>query len=546
MLSPQTFQQAQMRFANYYCQRIQVINTVYTTDFNAEKNILVQLNDEFSQIQQGQWWATTNTHAGPDVLQMANDYAGIHGDLLDQHIMPDEKIAWYQSGLDAARMLDDMPSMVQHLCSMGMTFTQLSAYDDAFKYYQDGVNLAQNLDDPTLYARARSGLAGVLHTRGEPDEAEPHIAAVLATIEPDYPVSLQIEIYRTATEIYYSLTNIPAAQENADKMLTLAQQSGNRAFIAAALYLRGLIYYLISDYDKARAMLQEGREMAQAVNHLRTVAWCLVYLGSIAVDVGDLNEAEALAIEGGQLAQMLGDIRMEAIFINNYAHVSEFRGRSEDAANAYMECLALCEAIGDLVGQSIALKGYADNATVLERYDEAMDAYQQGLAISREVGDEIGVARTYFGIGDMEIHREHYADATKAYQAGYEIVKPYDIKQASAVALRGLGLALMKMGEFREGLAYTVEALTIVLEMEIMPMLSIILQNTAFALYDTPLSTWSNRLYQAARTYEQKQGNTDARMRYHLTFAEPAAAEDLLTVGQAFIAAYHNGELNLG
>src|SRR3954470_5964073 len=102
------------RFVEYYLRKLRVTESALKARQDHSFGEALSLFDEdLGQIKQAQAWLTACAPEDMELSQIALNYARIDNRLLALRFSNDELVIWYNTGLHAARQLNDTPSQLR-------------------------------------------------------------------------------------------------------------------------------------------------------------------------------------------------------------------------------------------------------------------------------------------------------------------------------------------------------------------------------------------------------------------------------------------------
>ena len=227
-------------------------------------------------------------------------------------------------------------------------YYSLGDYEQAEHYYQQNLEIAQQLED-------RSGIASSLHNLGR-----------IALLRGDY----------AKAENYYR------------ESLEIRQELGDRNGIFTSLHNLGNIAYLREDYRQAQDYYQQSLKIAQELGNRSYLAGSLHQLGMIAHHpIGDYGQAEDYYQQSLKIAQALGDRSGIARSLHNLGIVAQDRGDYRQAEEYYQQGLRIAQELGDRSGIASSLIQLA----LLYAKQEDIDRAVQLMTIARDISARIGL-----------------------------------------------------------------------------------------------------------------------------------------------------------
>jgi DNA-binding SARP family transcriptional activator len=257
--------------------------------------------------------------------------------------------------------------------AMGAVLTSLGRYSEAIGEYEQAA-AALAVADPelpaqdhqpegpsdTALAAVEHRLADVHHRLGDWAAAETHLRAALELLDAaghevsaaqrdrqmlGDDASLRARVQADRALVAYRRGDLAPARRLADEAAQLARELGDRAALAQALDVAGMLAAAVPDPDTAEPMLRESLALARQSDDLGQVVAALNNLARLLAETGRLDEALVEAEEALRLGRQHGDRHRVAALHTNFADLLHAAGRGEEAVGQLKEAAALFAAV---------------------------------------------------------------------------------------------------------------------------------------------------------------------------------------------------------
>lgn len=264
--------------------------------------------------------------------------------------------------------------------------------------------------------------------------------------------------------------------------------------LGASYNLKGVAYYVKSDFSKALKNYEQAHKIAQELNNLKRVANTLSNMGIIYQSTGQPAKAlkyynKSLSLHktaknkkgiGSSLTNIgiiyddLGDhekaidYHLEALDI--YKEIGNFRGipyalhnigtnylKSEDYENALkynLLSLKEKEKIGHKQGMAYSLNNLGIIYRNQSKYNEALDYLNRSLSLFEDIGDKIGISFTTVNIGTISNNLGKHNIAIKNCKEGLEMSSTINAILEQMEACECLYEAYKTLGNDNKALEY--------------------------------------------------------------------------------------------
>jgi tetratricopeptide (TPR) repeat protein len=172
-----------VRHATHYLKVLGECDNLYLKGGDAIKSGLALFDAERRNIEAGQEWACQHSSWDEPAARLCNSYpiAGVYVLNLRQHRR--ESIAWLESGLSAARQLEDRTSEGLHLGNLGLAYADLGETRRAIELYELRLAIAREIGDRLGEGNALFNTGLALDRLGDHVKAISHAEAALEIYE---------------------------------------------------------------------------------------------------------------------------------------------------------------------------------------------------------------------------------------------------------------------------------------------------------------------------------------------------------------------------
>ena len=336
---------------------------------------------EVRNIRAGQAWAEGHSRKSRVARELCSSYAA--GTVISLRLHPRDCIRWIESGLAAARWLNDKAAEGAHLGNLGSAYYAIANYREARKHQQQSLDIARDVGDRQGESSALLALSSICRDLGE---------------------------YRQS--IKFNEQSIAIAREIAD-----GQSMG------MAMNNLGNIYRDLGEYRQAIKHHEQSLAIAREIGNRQSEGNALINLGVGYHSLGELGEAIDYYEQGLVITREIGYQQGEGIALSNLGRIYVATGDHERAKEYGEQSLAIAREIGDRQGECNVHSQQGGLYMGLGEYDEAVRRYQQSLDIAREIGDRRSEGVV---LGDMAISLIALGDRDAAFASAEEAIQIFD------------------------------------------------------------------------------------------------------------------------
>ena len=346
----QILEETAARHAAHYKTILQKAGELYEQGGNNVYRGLELFNRELGNIRAGQQWAEKHSPADKNTARLCSEYPVAGGFLLHLRLSPQENCRWWQSGLTAARQIENRELVAKNLVNLGLVYRQMGRVRQSIACYKEALALFDSLAD-------RKNKVRVLNNLG------------------------------TACK---SLSEFQQAIDYHQQALSLARQLGDREQEGDAIANLGVVYKNLKQYEKAIQYQQKALHIARETGHEYGEMTSLIDLGAAYSENGDPNQAVKLYEEALDKSRILGDLENEGTILCNLGVASMDTGDAAQAITWYRQALDIDVTLENRLGELVTRYNLGEAYEKLGEYEIALQFYNESLSLARETGDKLG------------------------------------------------------------------------------------------------------------------------------------------------------------
>jgi tetratricopeptide (TPR) repeat protein len=293
---------AQLRHAFYYV--LLLINADIMQENNEENyylNALKMIDGEWSNITAGQKWTASLAEQNDEAASLSIEYSSYARDFIKLRLHPREDIDWLESGLTAARKLNNRQYECNNLGNLGIAYVGLGEYQKAIKYHEQALKITREIGDKLGEGNSLGNLGIAYYNLGNYRKAiEYH--------EQHLEISREISdrlgegnSLGSLGNVYLSLGEYRKAIEYYEQVLQINRKIGDRLGEGNSLNNLGIAYTSLGDYQKAIEYYEQSLAIKREISNKLGLASSLNNLGKAYYSLGEKEKAcglwkEALVI----------------------------------------------------------------------------------------------------------------------------------------------------------------------------------------------------------------------------------------------------------
>ncbi|HEX5839930.1 MAG TPA: tetratricopeptide repeat protein, partial [Anaerolineales bacterium] len=267
--------------------------------------------------------------------------------------------AWLQRILDQPAEPDATFEHFRALNAAAVLAVEQADHRSGLPLAEKSLDLAGQLDDPSLLAYAHLALGSVFWKQKEYACAQDHCNQALELFRMLGARLATASALQTLGRIAMNQNQLDPAQVYLDECLEIFQEFGNTIELNAALSDRGLLAYLRQEFSSARSYHENSLKLFQEAGNKAGIEMSLNRLGDLARCENNYEEAGRLYTEAMKVYRETGDKDEIASLLHNLGYVAKQRGVTHEALALFREALSLQVELDNRAGIAECLAGIA-------------------------------------------------------------------------------------------------------------------------------------------------------------------------------------------
>ncbi len=254
-----------------------------------------------------------------------------------------------------------------------------------------------------------------------------HSLDILFSLDKNTPrtIEQELQILDISVRAYETLGQINASENELEKLVKLAKNTGNQHFFARALRHRGDLHYTAGNYSLAEQTHREALSKFEQLGLEDEIAITLIALSSAVRTIGKYQEAIPLADKALTIYRALDNDKGTTSALTAIALGHKFLGNYAQALQFLEDGLSISLEIEDSNTVADTFYNIASIYVITEDYQQAKNYFTQALALDQAAGFKNDMAYDHLRLAEMDAKLGLTALAeqhiTKAYQLFTEI-----------------------------------------------------------------------------------------------------------------------------
>ncbi len=311
----------------------------------------------------------------------------------------------------------------------------LTDTDEALTAYQRAVELAPDNSDGWNY------LGQLLERTGQWDRAAEAYQRILTLAESTGNQGLYVLAYNNIGLIYFKKGEWDEALEYYQMSEQIRLEVGDKADLGATYNNIGLIYDNKGEWDEALKYYQKSKQIRLEVGDKAGLGRTYNNIGSIYSKKGDWDNALAYYLKSKQIFIVVGDKPNLGATYSNIGLIYDNKGERDLALEYYQKSEQIKIEMGDKAGLGPLYNNIGLIYDKEGEQDQALEYYQKSEQIAIEVGDKAGLGRTYNNIGLFYDKKGEQDQALEYYLKSEQIAT--DLGDTAGLGYTALNIAVV-------------------------------------------------------------------------------------------------------
>jgi tetratricopeptide (TPR) repeat protein len=282
----------------------------------------------------------------------------------------------------------DSRADVSTLMTRGVAHAQRGELDQAQQALEQARDIASQLTDDKLVARAELQLASVYLERLDATRARQSVERVFELAKRVEDPDLEMQGRAMLGNVYLKEGNFSAAIPCYEESLEMARRLGSRAGESNALGNLANAYLGLGNWPEAIELLENDLQITRELNNWHGERQTLGSLATAYWKQGDLAQARALYEQSLAAAERLGDMRGVCSTQSNLGAVLAEQGNISEAEDYLNQALSISRQIDDRVVEMNTLGSLAELQRKAGHIEQARELYSRQLDIAIGIGDQ--------------------------------------------------------------------------------------------------------------------------------------------------------------
>ncbi|MEL6900527.1 MAG: CHAT domain-containing protein [Cyanobacteria bacterium J06606_4] len=336
---------------------------------------------------------------------------------------------------------------------IGNLYYQQQNYEETLRAQQQALDIAREIQDAELEARAINNIANVYKDRGELESAialytEAH--QVVSGMGSNRFADLVLEgtILRNLAQIYYAQGESDRLIQASERLLEIGDATNLADVQSAALIALITAARSNDNVEAATNYVEQATVRLETIADPSILSTLCAYVADFYTATLQLEKAIAVSEIGLNAARSSNDTDKEIIFLANIVDNLDSLGKYNEAVDVTTSLLDLSRRLQNIELESQSLSALASIYDSQDSYQEAIVTAWQALTLAREIDNPELESQAYTTIASAALSLESYRESIEAAEASVEIAIEHNLDDVLFSAWFYLALSYASLGDF--------------------------------------------------------------------------------------------------
>jgi len=311
----------------------------------------------------------------------------------------------------------DLPKALEYSVKAGNEAAAIFASDEAFKYYSQGLAIAENNADKVAILEKMCELE---HLTGRIDDAYKHVNEALEWAKDPETIA---HLTGMKGKLIADMGKLDDGLAMMKQALSGYRDQNNINYLHLSFYLADLLLERKADLAQAAELIDSAIAIAQRINDTKSIGHGLRMKGQIVWRKGDSNSSMKLLKEAEQTYLSVDSKNDLASLYVLMGVVSRSMGNIPTAIDHLEKSIDIAARIGSKKLQAIAHNNLGIYYNLLGDIKSGLASHEKNLALRNEIGDERGAAIAYGNIGIIYNQTGDWDKALEYYHKAQDILE---------------------------------------------------------------------------------------------------------------------------
>jgi serine phosphatase RsbU (regulator of sigma subunit)/serine/threonine protein kinase/tetratricopeptide (TPR) repeat protein len=366
------------------------------------------------------------------------------GQIAERHYNYTSAIQYYQQALEICtqRETGDI-QVVEILHKLGHIHSRAGQHDMALKYYQRGLDMAQELQQSA--DELHKGIGTVYFNKGQFSDALQHFQILLDSLRA-HSQSIAQEL-TLAASVHIAMGSYDEADKLLREALSQVKREDRKDLQASIYRFCAEIHFMRGHWENAMSYYRRGINLSHTTGDQYLKAQVAHGMARLYLQRGQTKEAYKYLEDALYFCHLTGDREMRVMVEIGLGLLFEQDGDLNRAMEIYRENLETAQdfQMKQAEGYAGMYLGHALN--LYEKNHDAIDCLVRSMAIFQKLQAISAVGECFLNMGKVYTDQGEYQEALKAFTSGEQTLRAVHVKWKVADIYAGMAAVMQKNGD---------------------------------------------------------------------------------------------------
>ncbi|GAB1359365.1 hypothetical protein MASR1M31_11480 [Porphyromonadaceae bacterium] len=291
----------------------------------------------------------------------------------------------------------------------------------ALAYFQQGISIAESINDQTVICNCLIAIGNVQKSLGEIQKCNESYDRALKLANNIEDKSLALKCYSNMARNYYEGGQYPRAIEFYDRLIRLAEELNDNSSLAAVFNSLASIYYIQANYPVALDLYLKALDINEKLEDRSSQIISYINIAGVKSGQREYDSALKYLHDALKISEEIGDDFNETACLANIGNT--YLNMNDPRALEYYE-RALAK-VGDS-NLSLLVNIRVNMGIIytrLDEYDQALTHFTEALLIAEKINLRHPIGEIWAKIGLVYFKQKRYNDALEYSFKSLEVAK---------------------------------------------------------------------------------------------------------------------------
>lgn len=375
-------------------------------------------------------------------------------------------VKYFEEAIDICQELGDWNGIAILLYGIGDAYDETVEREKALDYFRKSLTVSEKVGLRRFEALSLNRIGLIYSNQGQLEQALEHLERACTVARQIEDGGIEAAALYNIGGTYEQSGRMPDALNHLKQSLDTYHALGDYANEASGLNRIAEVHINMAEGEKARPYLNKALHLYQLLDDPDGQALTLCNRALTHISLDEYAEADSDLKAVLPLSEVSGNPTVKARMLSTLGAFYEARGEKEKTLDCYLQALPLVRELraansGKASSEALCLSKIGYAYTSLRENQEALDYLEEALELSRDINNRSVEALTLANMGRLYESMDEWQQAREHFMQALPLSRLVNDLMCEAGILAGLGRVLASAGEKPEALTYLEQALAL-------------------------------------------------------------------------------------